>query len=161
MWCCFLVILSNGTVSEKFRLMLLMLFHLKSIKDVARELILIYTIQVEKIVCAVKKDNICTIKKKKRRKKNETFDFGFFANMAINHKHMHFVARMIFLITKKLSVHWNNNCRVFENKRYIYVCFREGLFSPSTLFWYIFFFIRICTDAKKKFKIWKKKNSCT
>ena len=56
LWCCFLVILSNGTVSEKFRLMLLMLFHLKSIKDVARELFLIYTIQVEKIVCAVKKD---------------------------------------------------------------------------------------------------------
>ena len=46
-----------------------MLFHLKSIKDVARELFLIYAIKVEKIVCAVKKDNICTIKKKKRRKK--------------------------------------------------------------------------------------------
>ena len=99
-----IVILSNGTVSEKFRLML-MLFHLKSIKDVARELFLIYTIQVEKIVCAVKKDNICTIIKRNEEKKNETFDFGFFANMAINHKHMHFVARMIFLITKKLSVH--------------------------------------------------------
>ena len=87
---------------------MLMLFHLKSIKDVARELFLIYTIQVEKIVCAVKKDNICTLwyyKKKEKKKKNETFDFGFFANMAINHKHMHFVARMIFLITKKLSVH--------------------------------------------------------
>ena len=48
---------------------------------------------------------ICTIIKRKEEKKNETFDFGFFANMAINHKHMHFVARMIFLITKKLSVH--------------------------------------------------------
>ena len=63
-----IVILSNGTVSEKFRLML-MLFHLKSIKDVARELFLIYTIQVEKIVCAVKKDNICTIIKRKEEKK--------------------------------------------------------------------------------------------
>ena len=48
---------------------MLMLFHLKSIKDVARELFLIYTIQVEKIVCAVKKDNICTIKKRKEEKK--------------------------------------------------------------------------------------------
>ena len=63
-----IVILSNGTVSEKFRLML-MLFHLKSIKDVARELFLIYTIQVEKIVCAVKKDNICTIIKRNEEKK--------------------------------------------------------------------------------------------
>ena len=49
--------------------MLLMLFYLKSIKDVARELFLIYTIQVEKIVCAVKKDNICTIIKRKEEKK--------------------------------------------------------------------------------------------
>ena len=64
-----IVILSNGTVSEKFRLMLLMLFYLKSIKDVARELFLIYTIQVEKIVCAVKKDNICTIIKRNEEKK--------------------------------------------------------------------------------------------
>ena len=64
-----IVILSNGTVSEKFRLMLLMLFYLKSIKDVARELFLIYTIQVEKIVCAVEKDNICTIIKRNEEKK--------------------------------------------------------------------------------------------
>ena len=54
-----------------------MLFHLKSIKDVARELFLIYTIQVEKIVCAVKKDNICTIKKRKEKKmKRSILDFS-------------------------------------------------------------------------------------
>ena len=71
-----IVILSNGTVSEKFRLML-MLFHLKSIKDVARELFLIYAIKVEKIVCAVKKDNICTIKKEKKKKmKRSISDFS-------------------------------------------------------------------------------------